>query len=93
MPTSEDSTESDSNGNVYFVEDEEIDFDKVLREEKIIVPKGVNWTAHWLAVEGVQPLVPENPPAVPREDAAPPLAVNGKSPQLGPAKPQQTSTP
>ncbi|KAI6122507.1 TATA box binding protein associated factor-domain-containing protein [Pisolithus croceorrhizus] len=51
-----------SAGTVYFVEDEEIDFDKVLREEKIIIPKGVNWTAHWLAVEGVQPLVPENPP-------------------------------
>src|ERR1700720_4553076 len=41
---------------VYFGEDEEIDFDRVLREEKITLPKGVNWTAHWLAVEGVQPL-------------------------------------
>lgn len=54
-------------GPVYFVEDEEIDFDRVLREEKITLPKGVSWTAHWLAVEGVQPLVPENPPAIPRE--------------------------
>lgn len=60
-----------SAGAVYFVEDEEIDFDKVLREEKITVPRGVNWTAHWLAVEGVQPLVPENPPAVPREEPTP----------------------
>ncbi|KAG6334809.1 hypothetical protein ID866_4281 [Astraeus odoratus] len=78
-----------SAGTVYFVEDEEIDFDKVLREEKIIIPKGVNWTAHWLAVEGVQPLVPENPPAVPREEAIAPGAVNGKSPQAALAKPQQ----
>ena len=31
------------------------------------MPKGVSWTAHWLAVEGVQPLIPENPPAAPRE--------------------------
>ncbi|KAG8214404.1 TATA box binding protein associated factor-domain-containing protein [Butyriboletus roseoflavus] len=60
-----------SAGAVYFVEDEEIDFDRVLREEKIIVPRGVNWIAHWLAVEGVQPLVPENPPAVPREEPTP----------------------
>ncbi|KAJ6625517.1 transcription initiation factor TFIID complex 60 kDa subunit [Mycena sp. CBHHK59/15] len=64
-------------GPVYFVEDEEIDFDRVLREEKITLPKGVNWTAHWLAVEGVQPLIPENPPAIPKEvapDVKPPLA-------------------
>lgn len=54
-------------GTVYFVEDEEIDFDRVLREEKIPLPKPIHWTAHWLAVEGVQPLVPENPPAIPRD--------------------------
>ena len=56
-----------SSGAVYFVEDEELDFDRVLREEKIALPKGVNWTAHWLAVEGIQPLIPENPPAIPRD--------------------------
>ena len=56
-----------SAGPVYFVEDEEIDFDRVLREEKITLPKGVSWTAHWLAIEGVQPLIPENPPAIPRD--------------------------
>ncbi|KAH9480749.1 Transcription initiation factor TFIID subunit 6 [Psilocybe cubensis] len=61
-------------GPVYFPEDEEIDFDRVLREEKIALPRGVSWTAHWLAVEGVQPLVPENPPAVPRESDGDPLA-------------------
>jgi len=56
-----------ASSTVYFVEDEELDFDRVLREEKIALPKGVSWTAHWLAVEGVQPLIPENPPAIPRE--------------------------
>lgn len=54
-------------GTLYFVEDEEIDFDRVLREEKITVPKPVSWTAHWLAVEGVQPLIPENPPAITKD--------------------------
>lgn len=58
-----------SAGTVLFVEDEEIDFDRVFREEKIALPKGVSWTAHWLAVEGVQPLIPENPPAIPRDAA------------------------
>ncbi|KAG6894153.1 class II myosin, partial [Termitomyces sp. T32_za158] len=57
-------------GPVYFVEDEEINFDCILREEKIALPKGVSWTAHWLAVEGVQPLIPENPPAILRETDA-----------------------
>ncbi|OCH87967.1 TAF-domain-containing protein [Obba rivulosa] len=56
-----------SAGSVYFVEDEEIDFDRVIREEKLALPKGVSWTAHWLAVEGVQPLIPENPPAIARD--------------------------
>lgn len=54
--------------SVYFVEDEEIDFDRVLTEEKIALPKAVSWHAHWLAVEGVQPLIPENPPAIPKPD-------------------------
>ncbi|EJC98929.1 TAF-domain-containing protein [Fomitiporia mediterranea MF3/22] len=61
-------------GPVYFVEDEEIDFDRVLREEKITLPKPASYTAHWLAVEGVQPNVPENPPAAERRDAEPDIA-------------------
>lgn len=56
-------------GSVYFLEDEEIDFDRVLKEERISTGNnGVRWTAHWLAVEGVQPLIPENPPAIPKDE-------------------------
>jgi transcription initiation factor TFIID subunit 6 len=47
-------------GTLYFAED---DFDRVLRE-KITLPKPVSWAVHWLAVEGVQPLIPENSPAI-----------------------------
>ncbi|THH10058.1 hypothetical protein EW146_g8490 [Bondarzewia mesenterica] len=75
-----------SAGPVYFVEDEDIDFDRVLREEKLTLPLGVRWTAHWLAVEGVQPLIPENPPAVPREEAQPPRT-NGSILPLTPSSP------
>ena len=60
---------------VFFVEDEEIDFDRFIREEKISVPKGVRWHAHWLAVEGVQPLIPENPPAISRETDGEPSVI------------------
>lgn len=82
-------------GPVYFVEDEEIDFDRVLREEKITLPNGVSWTAHWLAVEGVQPLIPENPPAIPRElepeVAKSPLRTNTAFP-LTPPSPSRPTT-
>lgn len=75
------SSQTNAAGPVYFVEDEEIDFERVMREEKVMLPKGVSWTAHWLAVEGVQPLIPENPPAVPREEptATGDAKVNGAS--------------
>lgn len=73
-----------SAGPVYFVEDEEIDFDRVLKEDKLSLPNGVRWTAHWLAVEGVQPLIPENPPAVPREEAPAPR-INGSALPLAPS--------
>ncbi|KAG2049088.1 TAF-domain-containing protein [Suillus hirtellus] len=81
-------------GPVYFVEDEEIDFDRVLREEKITLPKGVSWTAHWLAVEGVQPLIPENPPAIPKDvdqemTKSPPQA-NGAFPLTPPSESRST---
>ena len=87
-----------SAGPVYFVEDEEIDFDRVLREDKITLPKGVNWTAHWLAVEGVQPLIPENPPAIPRDlpDADPAPKSPPQKSNLGfpptPPSPGRTTT-
>jgi transcription initiation factor TFIID subunit 6 len=68
-----------SSSPVYIVEDEELDFDKVLKEEKIFLPKGVSWTAHWLAVEGVQPLIPENPPSIPKtEETAEQHIANGQ---------------
>jgi transcription initiation factor TFIID subunit 6 len=51
---------------VHYVEDEEIDFNRALREEKTPLPEPTNWTAHWLAVEGIQLLIPVNPPAIPR---------------------------
>lgn len=47
---------------LHYVEDEEIDFDKILEAgPKIGLGRGVGWGAHWLAIEGVQPAVPQNP--------------------------------
>lgn len=49
---------------MYHVPDEEIDFQSYLKEPLpagTANSKGVKWKAHWLAVEGVQPAIPENP--------------------------------
>lgn len=48
-------------GNVYSVEDEEIDLTKIIKADLPSVPREVSFTAHWLAIEGVQPLIKENP--------------------------------
>ena len=79
-------------GTLYFVEDEEIDFDRVLREEKITLPKPVSWTAHWLAVEGVQPLVPENPPAITKDTEEPSALKTITGQPSTSALPTQTTT-
>lgn len=49
---------------LYAVVDDEIDFATYLREPlppALANSAGVKWKAHWLAVEGVQPAIPENP--------------------------------
>ncbi|CDZ98054.1 Transcription initiation factor TFIID, subunit TAF6 (also component of histone acetyltransferase SAGA) [Phaffia rhodozyma] len=46
---------------LYYLQDQEIDFAKLLQERPPgLVNGGVRWTAHWLAVEGIMPRVPEN---------------------------------
>ncbi|KAI9047174.1 hypothetical protein LZ554_008628 [Drepanopeziza brunnea f. sp. 'monogermtubi'] len=46
---------------LYYIEDEEVDFEKLINAPLPKVPRDVSFTAHWLAVEGVQPLIPQNP--------------------------------
>ncbi|ORY75090.1 transcription initiation factor TFIID subunit 6 [Protomyces lactucae-debilis] len=46
---------------LYYVEDEEIEFEKLMQMPLPKVPREVAYTAHWLAVEGVQPAIPQNP--------------------------------
>lgn len=47
--------------DIYFLADPEVDFAKMLAAPPPgLVGGGVRWKAHWLAVEGVMPRVPEN---------------------------------
>lgn len=46
---------------VYYLDDEEVDFDKLINEPLPQVPRVPTFTTHWLAVEGVQPAIIQNP--------------------------------
>ncbi|KAJ5992614.1 Transcription initiation factor TFIID subunit 6 [Penicillium sp. IBT 35674x] len=48
---------------LFYLEDEEVDFEKLINAPLPKVPREVSFTAHWLAVEGVQPSIPQNPTA------------------------------
>ncbi|QPG74053.1 hypothetical protein FOA43_001373 [Brettanomyces nanus] len=47
--------------NLYYVDDDEIDFEKIINQPLPKVPRFTSCTAHWLAIEGVQPTIPQNP--------------------------------
>ncbi|KAF9427229.1 hypothetical protein BGZ94_005288 [Podila epigama] len=46
---------------LFFAEDEELDFETILSAPLPKVPLDVTYTAHWLAIEGVQPAIVQNP--------------------------------
>ncbi|KAL2163046.1 hypothetical protein VTH06DRAFT_6882 [Thermothelomyces fergusii] len=48
---------------LFYIDDEEVDFEKVINAPLPKVPRDMSFTAHWLAVEGVQPSIPQNPTA------------------------------
>lgn len=46
---------------LYYLDDEEVDFEKLINAPLPKVPRDMTFTAHWLAIEGVQPTIPQNP--------------------------------
>ncbi|KAK1766249.1 hypothetical protein QBC33DRAFT_453613 [Phialemonium atrogriseum] len=46
---------------LFYIEDEEVDFEKLINAPLPKVPRDISFTAHWLAIEGVQPSIPQNP--------------------------------
>jgi transcription initiation factor TFIID subunit 6 len=47
---------------LFFLPDDAVALDAVIREPLPPHPNDIVMTQHWLAVEGVQPLIPQNPP-------------------------------
>lgn len=60
---------------LYYIDDQEIEFEKLINQELPKVPRQAAFTAHWLAIEGVQAMVPQNP--LPSEIKALPPIVRG----------------
>lgn len=46
---------------LYYVDDDDVDFEKIINQPLPKVPRATSFTAHWLAIEGVQPAIPQNP--------------------------------
>lgn len=59
--------------SVYYLDDEEVDFEKFINEPLPKVPRLPTFTTHWLAIEGVQPTIPQNPNLNDIRMAQPPL--------------------
>lgn len=60
---------------LYYIEDEEVDFETFINQPLPPVPRFASCTAHWLAVEGIQPTIPQNPNI--NDIRAIPLSVRG----------------
>ncbi|KAJ8129056.1 hypothetical protein O1611_g4575 [Lasiodiplodia mahajangana] len=45
----------------FYIDDEEADFERVINGPLPKVSRDANYTTHWLAIEGVQPTIPQNP--------------------------------
>ncbi|ORX38050.1 TATA box binding protein associated factor-domain-containing protein, partial [Kockovaella imperatae] len=76
---------------LYHVPDDEIDFATYLKEplpSGLANSAGVKWKAHWLAVEGVQPAIPENPPPSSKAGPSHPLPSTGNAALKSSAKSQ-----
>lgn len=56
-------------GDLYYATDREVDFDTILTSSLPKIPQPVRFTSHWLAIEGVQPQIPENP--IQEDESAP----------------------
>ncbi|KAJ2455834.1 histone H4-like TAF Taf6, SAGA complex subunit [Coemansia sp. RSA 2336] len=58
--------------DIYYVDDEQIGLDTLLEEPLPSMPLDTVYTAHWLAIEGVQPRIQQNPIPIDEEtgDAA-----------------------
>ncbi|KAJ1528842.1 hypothetical protein ONE63_007216 [Megalurothrips usitatus] len=70
---------------LHFIEEKELDLNELINSQLPKLPLDVSMRAHWLAIDGVQPTIPENPPPVSKDaqklesvDPASKLGANAK---------------
>lgn len=63
--------------NIFYIPAEEIDLETFLQEPLPKAPQPMTLTSHWLAIEGVQPSIPENPTIPDRNLLGEPLVLLG----------------
>uniref|UniRef100_A0A1B6D682 Transcription initiation factor TFIID subunit 6 n=1 Tax=Clastoptera arizonana TaxID=38151 RepID=A0A1B6D682_9HEMI len=52
---------------LHFVEEKEFELSDIINGAAVKIPLETTIRAHWLAIDGVQPTIPENPPPVSKE--------------------------
>lgn len=53
-----------SKEHLYYIQDDDINLIDIVNAPLPRCPIDVTYSAHWLAIEGVQPAIPENPPVI-----------------------------
>ncbi|XBW34814.1 hypothetical protein QEN19_000380 [Hanseniaspora menglaensis] len=61
QPQAKGNSNTNSVKSRFYIDDEEVDFDKLINEPLPEAPRIPTHSAHWLAVEGVQPNIAQNP--------------------------------
>ncbi|KAM7355060.1 TBP-associated factor 6 [Cochliomyia hominivorax] len=52
---------------LHFIEEKEIDLSEIVQSNVPKVPLDITLRTHWLAVDGIQPTIPENPPPLSKD--------------------------
>ena len=52
---------------MHFLDDKELDLNDLVSQPMPKIPLAPSLRAHWLAIDGVQPSIPENPPAAEKD--------------------------
>lgn len=68
--------------DLFFLESKDIDFGAILSSELPLCPKECTVDVHWLAIDGIQPTIPQNPDQ--KYDQPEPSKKRKVDPELGP---------